>query len=121
MAKLEFTVTDENIDDILCIAMEGGINYWCSKAEVKGGDYMGGYASEVVSKGGTLIFHDAEDYLDPVKVDKAKMIEAVEKYVNEQDAGIVDLNTKEIDCCQVDAMVADMIVQLACFDEIVFG
>ena len=37
-------VSGEDIDDIMCSALEGGINYWCGKAEVDG-KYLGEYAS----------------------------------------------------------------------------
>lgn len=122
MPGLNFKVTDENIDDILCIAFEGGINYWCGQAEVKDNDYKGAdYASHAVSKGATVILLDAEDIEDPAEITKEKMIKAVEQYVNNEDSGIIDLDTKEIDCCMVDAGVADMIVQYAAFGEIVFG
>ena len=30
-AELEINVTQEDIDDIVTTAMEGGINYWCKK------------------------------------------------------------------------------------------
>ncbi len=122
MPTLNFEVTDENIDDILVTALEGGINYWCGKAEVKDGDYKGAkYASHAVSKGATLIVHDIEDIYDTQEITKEKMIKAIEKYINNIDSDIIDLDSKEIDCCQVDAQVADCIVQYAAFDEIVFG
>jgi len=44
-AELEINVTQEDIDDIVTTALEGGINYWCGKVEVDG-DYLGEYASE---------------------------------------------------------------------------
>lgn len=37
--ELEVNVTQEDIDDIVTTALEGGINYWCRKAEVVG-DYL---------------------------------------------------------------------------------
>ena len=46
--ELEVNVSQEDIDDIVTIALEGGINYWCRKAEVVG-DYLGEYASEQIS------------------------------------------------------------------------
>ena len=54
------TVTAEDIDDIMCGALEGGITYWCNKAKVTGA-YLGDYASEQISRGGTLLLFDAED------------------------------------------------------------
>ena len=57
---LAVRVRNEDIDDIMVSALEGGINYWCRKAEVKGG-YLGEYASDQISRGGELILHDTED------------------------------------------------------------
>ena len=58
--ELEVIVTQEDIDDIMAGALEGGINYWCGKAEVVG-DYLGEYASEQISRGGQLLLHDIEE------------------------------------------------------------
>lgn len=35
---LEIVLTQEDIDDIMCGALEGGITYWCDEAKVVG-DY----------------------------------------------------------------------------------
>lgn len=56
--KVEFD--NECIDDIMATALEGGITYWCDDAEVVG-DYLGEYASEQISRGGTLKLHDSEE------------------------------------------------------------
>src|SRR5215510_15369657 len=58
-----FTVTDQLIDDTLCTALEGGINYWATSAEPlvwpEGNSRMipehSLWASEVVSMGATLL------------------------------------------------------------------
>ena len=34
--EMEIVVSQEDIDDIMCGALEGGINYWCRKAEIVG-------------------------------------------------------------------------------------
>ena len=49
--------TQENIDDIMSMALEGGITYWCGQAKVKG-KYLGNYGSEQISRGGTLYLYD---------------------------------------------------------------
>ena len=122
MGKFEYKITDENINDILVTAIEGGINYWCGKVEVKGNDYKGAkYASDAVSAGAVIILHDAEGIEDSVEIDKVKIVEAVERYIQENGTGIVDLDSGEIDCGQVDAEVADVIIQLAAFGEVVYG
>ena len=51
---------NECIDDIMATALEGGITYWCDDVEIVG-DYLGEYASEQISRGGTLKLHDSEE------------------------------------------------------------
>lgn len=113
-------VTAEDIDDIMCSALEGGINYWCCKAEVVG-DYLGEYASEQISRGGTLKLHDAEE-------DEVYEL-TLEKFLNGIELAIQHnyfteyswCNGTELDTCQVDAEVADCIIQLALFDDVIYG
>ena len=121
MAGLNFNITDQNLADILCIAFEGGINYWCSgSVKVKDNDFKGAdYASDALPKGAVLYIPDMDE--GDMELTKEKLIAGVEKYVNEHDADIIDLATKEIDCCHVDAEVADMMVQLAVHGEVVYG
>ena len=118
MTKL--IVTQEDIDDIMAIALEGGINYWCRKAEVVG-DYLGEYASDQVSRGGVLKLYDIED--DSIyELTLEKLLHGIEKaYI---DCWYIDYgwcDGKKIDTCQVDAVVADIIIQLSLFDEIIYG
>ena len=116
----EIKVTQEDIDDIVCSALEGGITYWCRKAEVVG-DYLGEYASEQISRGGVLLLHDAED--DEVyDLDLPHLLSGIKQaYEGNYFADYEWCNGKTIDACQVDAEVADVIVQLALFDEVIYG
>lgn len=116
----EIKVTQEDIDDIMCSALEGGINYWCNKAEVVG-EYLGEYASEQISRGGILLLHDAEE--DEVyDLDLNHLLNGIKQaYEGNYFSDYEWCDGKTIDTCQVDAEVADCIVQLALFDEIVFG
>ena len=57
--SLDVDLSQQDIDDIMVVALEGGINYWCREAEVVG-EYLGEYASDQISRGGSLILHDAE-------------------------------------------------------------
>ena len=113
-------VTHEDIDDIMCSALEGGITYWCNKAEVVG-KYLGEYASEQISRGGTLILHDAESD-DKWELNRDNLLKGIAQAYEGNwfmEYGWCDGNV--LDTCQVDAEVADVIIQLALFDEIVFG
>lgn len=113
-------VTQEDIDDIMASALEGGINYWCCKAEVLG-NYLGKYTSEQISRGGVLKLYDAEE--DAVYVlTLSKLLNGITKAISEgyySKYGWYDGN--EIDTCNVDACVADVIIQLAIFDDVIYG
>lgn len=51
-AEISVRISTEDIDDIVTTALEGGICYWCRRAEVKG-KYLGEFASEQISRGAT--------------------------------------------------------------------
>lgn len=113
-------VTQEDIDDIMATALEGGITYWCCKAEVVG-DYLGEYGSEQISRGGLLKLFDSED--DNVyELGLEELLCGIKKaYIDHWyfDYGWCD--GKKLDTCQVDADVADTIIQLALFNEVIYG
>ena len=117
---INFKLNMQDIDDIMACALEGGINYWCSEAKVIG-EYLGEYASEQISRGGILELYDTENdevYLFDIK----KFIQGFEAWVeNGYDYnGAVSANGK-VDTSLIDAGDADTIIQLALFDEIVYG
>lgn len=117
MVNLKLKVSDEVMDDIMAVALEGGINYWCDKGvQVKNKDYKGGkYASDVISRGGVLT-------VNGVDVDREKLLKGIQMYIdNGNHAGIVNFADGEVECDNVDAIVADVIVQFAVYGEIVYG
>ena len=116
----KLTVTQEDIDDIVCTALEGGINYWCRKAKVVG-EYLGEYASEQISRGGKLELYDSEeDEVYELTLDK--LLNGIKTaYTDGYYSNYEWCDGKTIDTCQVDAEVADVIIQLALFNEIIYG
>ena len=128
--EMNVRITQEDIDDIMCTALEGGINYWCRKAEVVG-EYLGEYGSEQISRGGTLKLHDSEE--DAVyELDKEKLIDGIKMYLEDPEKPYDILESASdsvgcskgesvLDCCMVDAVVADMIIQYALFRTIVYA
>ena len=118
--KMEIKVTQEDIDDIMCAALEGGITYWCSEAKVVG-EYLGNYASEQISRGGKLKLYDAEE--DVVyTLTLNKFIKGLTKAITEGYFKDYDwYSATEIDPCQIDAEVADVIIQLALFNDVIYG
>ena len=120
--NLQIVVTQEDIDDIMVTALEGGINYWCGKAEVDG-PYLGEYASEQISRGGTLILHDTEEGRME-QLTKEKLLQGIRLYAEQpKSCDIFETVDHElhIDCCMVDAEVADSIIQYAVFSEVFYG
>lgn len=105
----------ERVDDILCAALEGGITYWCDRAECVGSYPEGAeFLSEVLSRGGTIRLHDADENkwhaltLRSFQSGIAKAAKdfgvTVERFHEDHDAGW-----------------ADNAVQYAIFGEVVYG
>ena len=137
--EIDVQITDEDIDDIMCSALEGGINYWCHKAEVVG-DYLGEYASEQISKGGELMLYDSyeedeeghskkylltkEKFIEGIRLGITKnLITAIEPTtVTEKSGRIVKTeNVYRLETGDIDANDADLIVQFAIFGDVVYG
>ena len=116
----KYEVTSQDIDDIMVAALEGGINYWCRKVKVVG-DYLGEYASEQISRGGSLILYDAESS-DHWELDLEKLMNGIQKAIEDNWFDDYDWYVDgKLDTIEIDAEVADTIIQLALFDELVFG
>ena len=117
--KMQIILTEEDIDDIMCAALEGGICYWACEAEVLGA-YFGTYASEQIARGGTLLIHDAESD-DCWDLTLEKFLEGVKLWYKECWAGNAIRPDGTVDTCQIDGAGADQIVQYALFGDLVFG
>ena len=123
--NLNVIVTEEDIDDIMVSALEGGITYWCREAEVIGERLGEGWRHEQIARGGILRLYDAEDggHYD---LDREKFLAGLKKYLqNPLYDGTIELGTKEntmvLDCGMIDAPAADQIIQYALFGEIMYA
>lgn len=125
---VEITVTNEDIDDIMCTALEGGIDYWCDRVKVLFNDSVKKseleYASDAISKGLELeIFHEGIESDDPEHMSsvlsKDKFLLGLKLFITKYNVNIID--DKVIDSCMVDAGIADAIIQMAVFNDIIFG
>ncbi len=133
-AKMEVEVTDKDIDDIVCAALEGGITYWADSAAVVG-NYLGHYAHEQIARGGKLEIHVIETFDDDdtenYYLDKTSLLRGISMYLSNPERpynitevkkhGLMEKPELELDTCNVDGCVADMIVQYALFDEQIYG
>ena len=124
-AELVVRLTGQDVDDIMLSALEGGIYYWCDRVTVEG-QYLGEYASEQISRGGTLNVHVREPFdehdTEWYELDIEKFTQGFLLWLeNGGDRyGAVSGNGK-VDCGEIDAECADAIIQYALFGEVVYG
>lgn len=114
-----FVVSDEDIDDIMSAALDGGITYWCGKAEVVG-EYLGEYASEQISRGGTLKLYDIEEPKTVYELTLDKFLNGLRLWL-ENERAFALTEAGRLDVGQIDAAAADSIIQYALFCDIVYG
>ena len=120
--EMEIEVTDQDIDDIVCTAFEGGINYWCDGIEIVGA-LLGNYTHEQISKDGYLYLYDIEDDEEKWILTKSRLLNGIKMYItNSTTRGYPSiLYGKQIDTCEIDSCIADMIIQFALFEDIIYG
>lgn len=104
----------------MVLALEGGINYWCNEAEVAEDEYYGEFASEQVSRGGSLKLHDSEiDGTCTLTLDK--FIKGVQLAIAEGYGSDWLGDDARLDTGMMDGEAADIIVQMALFGEVMYG
>lgn len=116
-----YCISDSQISNILVTAFEGGINYWCPQVRgfsgVKEETYYG-YPSDIFETYPDTGFIQVavEDMdRDAYTLTLENILKAIKRYLKE---GLLQYGT-EID--EIDAAEADIIVQYALFDELVYG
>lgn len=123
--KITVYLTQQDIDDIMVSAFEGGINYWCRRVVVQG-DYLSEYASEQISRGGKLAIWLDEPFEDDKTcyvLDRDKFLAGFKLWIESDGDSYdtIDDSDGSVDCGQIDAICADEIIQYALFGEVVFG
>ena len=117
-------ISDELIEHILCSAFEGGITYWANNVSCEDNKDMkevGGWKHEYLTK---TKKRDAVMYIHTmqggkVKITKSLIIEALQQMDDPEYNYIKVLNRLLNDGW--DAYDADIVVQTACFGEVVYG
>ena len=134
----KITLTDQDVEDLMVAALEGGIGYWAcldnSSAtfwEAPDDEPVAITATKILLGGGGLTFLDEEERqmdkgkrgFKPAKeyvLTLKKLMSGIEKYLNTQD-GFDKITYGSLDLAYVDADAADIIIQLALFGEVMFG
>lgn len=115
-------ITNQDIDDIVCGALEGGITHWCNKAEVVEDSYYGEYASEQISRGGSLRLYDMYEKGVSYVLDLERLIAGVKRAYESECFRSYWLDERNnINTYMIDALACDVIVQFALFSELIYG
>ena len=122
-------ITEEDIGDIVCAALEGGIGYWAcldnmdevwSNEENKCKSYSE-IATDILLNDGEIRFLGAEDHSTIIgAMTFEKLTNGIYKYLIEN-SEVVDLENLCIDTSSIDCEAADVIFQYALFGDIVYG
>lgn len=121
-------VTEEDIDDVMCSAFEGGIGYWAcldnTGEEFENAPDYEPYSetcTKILLKGGVVKLINNEDgKLYTLNLDK--LLNGIKRWV-EIGGDVYGAVCKDgsLDCGNIDSECADCIIQLALFGEIIYG
>lgn len=122
-------VTEEDVDDIMCSALEGGVVYWCNAAKVPADKMVASWGHEQIARGGELKIHVCEPFDDEdtewYTLNKEKFMKGLEMYLHDPRYECIEKDVSNkyytIDTTCIDAGCADTIIQYALFGEEVFG
>ncbi len=124
-------LTEEDVKNITCCMIENGgygVGYWCNEISAPDDKWLGEYTDDQLVKGGKLIFHTVEPFdeegTEYYTLDLEKFRNGVQMYAaNTVNNDCFEVKDGELrfDCCNVDAIVADEILQYALFGELVYG
>lgn len=116
--QIPVVLSEQDIDDIMVSALEGGINYWCWKAEVVG-EYLGDYASEQISRGGSLKLYDMESG-EKLWLNREKFLNGFKLWFESNGDRYSVIDGNEVDTSRIDGVTADEIIQFAVFDDVIY-
>lgn len=123
--KKKVIINQEDIDDIMCTALDGGITYWCYGAQsIMSAEWMREnkikFLSDVTGRGGDIVLTTEDgDFILTLQAfynGLQKLIdESGEYYLESTNDGL------KIDTSEIDADIADLIIQYAIFGKLVYA
>ena len=105
---IEVRVSDQDLEDILSLALEVGIAHWCRQYDSTG-------------KFGITLY--ATDSDDKWVFGKSDLIRGIKQFITSDNQWSIlnaDKNGVYVDTAMVDAYVADVIIQYACMGRVIF-
>lgn len=117
---IPFVIDQEWVDDVICTAFDlgvGGCYYWIYKLQERDGTEKTEYLTEIISRGGSYVITTIDDE-GPFVLNLDIFISGYQKYLE-----WCRTTGREAysDPCDIDADIADVIVQFALFNDIVYG
>lgn len=119
-AIIKVKLTQQNIDDIMVSALEGGISYWCDEAEVVEEKRVADWGHEQIARGGILMLHDYEAE-EVYELTLDKFLKGFQLWLQDGGDKHGAVEDGKVDCGEIDGEAADSIVQYALFGELVYG
>ena len=118
--KVSFFYTDEDIEDIIVTALEGGIGYWACLDNTTD-DFkdqpedtpVSEWCWHLLKQGKELRFLDEEDDGAEYRLCLATLLDGIGKAIG--------CKAWDGDMDSLDALVADAIIQYAIFNDIIYG
>ena len=113
--EIEIALTEEDVDKIMKAALDEGIGYWCQKAEVVGGEYLGEYTSDQISRGGSILLTCDQGKKE---LNSQNFLNGVKRAIED---GSIAIDDGEIDADDIDSDIADQIIQYAVFGDLIYA
>ena len=121
------TLTDQDVEDIVVTALEGGIGYWACLdntgkefEEAPEDEPVSVTAAKILLNGGNLCFFDEEDDSRPIDMNMTDLENGIVGWIGY--CGTISLdNDHRIDLSDFDAECADIVFQIALLGEVVYG
>ena len=121
--KLEIEISDEQIEELLVSAFEGGCNYWMAikcmynKIDARKEPYMPSAIMTVMSENGVLEIEVLEDKNKPrLMLTKFKLHDGLRIMANKHHQYFADILIND-----TDTTTADVFIQCALFGDIIYG
>lgn len=120
-AALPITVTEEDVENLLVTAIEGGIDYWCEGIEFgedrPNGEPCSTWTAKQLIKGRLVKIRD-EDGWHSLSIER--FIAGITRFLGET-SDSVDVEDGRLDTTCIDACDADAIIQYSLFDKLVYS
>ena len=121
-------LTDEDVADLICTAIEGGIGYWAcldntSEAFVNAPkeEPVSETSAKILLSGGGVTFLDDEDHSQSWTLTLEKLLKGVKMFIENEAYGSSYVEEGRIGIECIDANGADSIIQYALFGKQVYA